>query len=307
MRRRNFLLGLGVLGAGSGSVTLAGATLSETVTPTVGFRINVEGGLEVSAGKAAGGHGHDTGNNSIDDTNDTIYNTTSSAGDSTFTNTLDGAVDNYRVIADQEINGDFDLGVAIPYETPGGKGIKDVAGAVKNDEGHSALTTTLFNVMTIKNNTSSSQDVVISYYDGNEANPSFSFSNQDNHGYNTDSDLVNETSTGSYSAGGGPVDPAFLSVDEVAHLIGFYDGSNGDKVSPEGEAVDDGTDSNKQSIPNNVTIASGAETTIDMKIKLTEANAEKIVAYIENKQYDIFSRNAGQDDTIFIEDLYIGV
>jgi hypothetical protein len=299
---------LGILGAGSGSVTLAGATLSETVTPTVGFRINVEGGLEVSAGKAAGGHGHDTGNNSIDTTNDTIYNTTASAGDSTFDSTLDGAVDNYRVIADQEINGDFDLGVAIPYETPGGKGIKDVAGPVDNAEGHSDVTTTLYNVMTIKNNTASSQDVVISYYNGNAASPSLDFTDTSLHGYNTDSDLVNETSTGgSYSAGSGPVDPAFLSVDEVAHLIGFYDGSNGNKISPEGEAVDDGTDSNKQSIPNTVTIASGAETTIDMEIKLTEANAEKIVAYIENKQYDIFSRNAGQDDTIFIEDLYIGV
>jgi hypothetical protein len=299
---------LGILGAGSGSVTLAGATLSETVTPTVGFRINVEGGLEVSAGKAAGGHGHDTGNNSIDTTNDTIYNTTASAGDSTFASTLDGAVDNYRVIADQEINSDFDLGVAIPYETSNSRGIKDVAGAVDNNDTNSDVTTTLYNVMTIKNNTASSQDVVISYYDGNSASPNVDFTDQSLHGYNTDSDLVNETSTGgSYTAGSGPVDPAFLSVDEVAHLIGFYDGSNGNKISPEGEAVDDEIDSNKQSIPNTVTIASGAETTIDMEIKLTEANAEKIVAYIENKQYDIFSRNAGQDDTIFIEDLYIGV
>jgi hypothetical protein len=301
MRRRNFVLGLGVLGAGSGSVALAGATLSETVTPTVGFRINVEGGLEVSAGTAAGGHGHDTGNNSIDATNEIIYNTTASAGDSTFDSTLDGA-------ADQEINGDFDLGVAIPYETPNGNGIKDVAGAVDSDDSNSDVTTTLYNVMTIKNNTASSQDVVISYYDGDTGTPSLDFTDQSLHGYNTDSDLVNETSTGgSYSAGDGGLDPAFLSVDEVAHLIGFYDGSSGSKISPEGEAVDDGSDSNKQNIPNAVTIASGAETTIDMQIKLTEENAEKIVAYIENKQYDIFSRNAGQDDTIFIEDLYIGV
>jgi hypothetical protein len=160
--------------------------------------------------------------------------------------------------------------------------------------------------MTIKNNTASSQDVVISYYDGNTASPSLDFSDQSKHGYNTDSDLVNKTSTGGgYSAGDGPVDPAFLSVDEVAYLIGFFE--DGNLISPTGESVDDGNPADSQGIANSATIASGAETTIDMKIRLQEKNAEKIVAYIENKQYDIFSRNAGQDDTIFIEDLYIGV
>lgn len=43
MKRRNLMIGLGVLGTGAGAASLTGATLSDTVSPSANFQVSVEG------------------------------------------------------------------------------------------------------------------------------------------------------------------------------------------------------------------------------------------------------------------------
>ena len=111
------MLGLGVLATGSGAAALTGATLSNTVSPTADFRVNVEGGLVVEKGASfpasdgsttvSSGFGGTPDNSDVE-----FINSTNS--DSTVFNDLDGKT-SFAAVADDEQNGALNIGIAIPF------------------------------------------------------------------------------------------------------------------------------------------------------------------------------------------------
>lgn len=227
MQRRKFTFGLGVLATGSAAASLTGATLSNTVSPTADFRVNVDGGLVVEKGASFPASDGSTTINSFggspDNSDVEFINSTNS--DSTVFNDLDGKT-SFAAVADDEQNGALHIGIAIPFGN-----IPDTNGSAKSFE--------FPELLRVRNNSSESKNLAVAFGDGitgtNGTDAGASTTSADN-GFaeETEGNLTNPA----VSATGSDSNPTQLSYDEVAEMFQFTTGGNvAAAISPPGSST----------------------------------------------------------------------
>lgn len=114
MKRRNLMIGLGVLGTGAGAVSLTGATLSDTVSPSADFQVNVEGeDLVIKRSESSNFDGStiDTSGDSDIPDGRLVYEDEIVEGSELDDNT------DFSAAADTAVNNNLEFGVLIPFES----------------------------------------------------------------------------------------------------------------------------------------------------------------------------------------------
>ena len=262
------MIGLGVVTIGSATTALTGATLSNTVSPTADFRVNVEG--ELLAEK--GGNFPDSGTSSdvpVGDSTVTYY--TSDSTDSTVFNELDGE-GGLAAVADEESNDALHIGLALPYS--------EISGA---------STPVKFNFpdfIQLVNNTSSDYEAAFGWdSDGG----SIDDTSDDQHGFETDP----ATGSAAVSETGGSEQ---LSFNEVAYMFGFED-TNDNRISPEGAESQGNSIS---SAPNSVAVAAGTTERIDLTIEITSSMQSTIDSFVSSNNLQTSGNPMSLVDAIYI-------
>ena len=268
MKRRNLMIGLGILATGSGAATLSGAALSNTVSPTADFRINVEGGLVVRAGS----NFPDSINSSETGvgTDNAEYILSEDTTDAAVFESLDDKT-SVTAVADTEQNGDLNIGLAFPFS---------------EIEGGSSATFNYPNLLEVENNSNSPVDVAVAYQ--NEDSSSISDTTDSGHGFETGigSPAVSETGNGTDK----------LSFDQVANMFQFDSG--GTAVSPAG---DDSQSNSNQSIPGSVSVdANGGTTQLSLTVDVSSNMAGIIDSYVSNQNLTTNGGNIPLVDAIWV-------
>ena len=250
MKRRNLMIGLGILATGSGAATLSGAALSNTVSPTADFRINVEGGLVVRAGSSF-----------PDTTNTTDSNVGPDDADYILSNSFDSSVfdelndkTSVAAVADSEENEELHIGLAFPYSSI---------------ENSTSASFEFPDLLEVQNNNNAPVDVAVAYQDGDSS--SISDTTDSAHGFETNigTPAVSETGNGSDQ----------LSFDQVASMFQFTDGQ-GNTISPTG--ADDQTNSN-QAVTQGLTVSgTGAVGQLSLTVDVSSTMAGIIDQYVND-------------------------
>ena len=266
MRRRNLMIGLGVLATGSGATALTGATLSNTVSPTADFRVNVDPeGLVVERNSTQTFDG-----SVIDTTGSDIPTDTLEYHDSADTS-LDDFTD-FAAVANDGVNGDLEFGVLVPFDQI----------PTSSD---SQVSFKFPDLLQVTNSDGSDQNVVIRYDDATDG------SNASTFGYVTedDSDL---DSDGSFVSADGT--NAALSFDEVASIFSFevagtLDGNSvTSTISPKGA----NTAGNSNQLPEvAASIDAGGTTNISVNVNISPEIGQKIVDEVDAQN---LGSNGGQ-------------
>ena len=291
MQRRKFTFGLGVLATGSAAASLTGATLSNTVSPTADFRVNVDGGLVVEKGASfpasdgsttvSSGFGGTPDNSDVE-----FINSTNS--DSTVFNDLDGKT-SFAAVADDEQNGALHIGIAIPFGN-----IPDTNGSAKSFE--------FPELLRVRNNSSESKNLAVAFGDGitgtNGTDADASTTSADN-GFaeETEGNLTNPA----VSATGSDSNPTQLSYDEVAEMFQFTTGGDvAAAISPPGSSTP-GNTNQKEARSFNFTNDPG---TIDLhlNVEISTATGQKIHDYVSEESLGIDGGHFALIDQIFVGD-----
>ena len=263
------MIGLGVVTIGSATTALTGATLSNTVSPTADFRINVEGGLVVRAGS----NFPDTvGNtNSGIGTDDAEYIYSSNPSTNTVFDELDDKT-SVTAVADSKVNGALNVGLAFPYS---------------EIEGGSSATFDYPNLLEVENNSNSPVDVAVAYQDAD--NPSIETPDDiDSHGFESVDPTypVSETGDGDDQ----------LSFDQVANMFQFDSG--GTAVSPAGA---DSQSNSNQSTPGSVSVdANGGTTQLSLTVDVSSNMAGIIDSYVSDQNLTTDGGNVPLVDAIWV-------
>ncbi len=269
MKRRNLMIGLGILATGSGAATLSGAALSNTVSPTADFRINVEGGLVVRAGS----NFPDSINSSETGvgTDNAEYILSEDTTDAAVFESLDDKT-SVTAVADTEQNGDLNIGLAFPFS---------------EIEGGSSATFNYPNLLEVENNSNSPVDVAVAYQDAD--NPSIETPDDiDSHGFESVDPTypISETGDGDDQ----------LSFDQVANMFQFDSG--GTAVSPAGA---DSQSNSNQSIPGSVSVdANGGTTQLSLTVDVNSNMAGIIDSYVSNQNLTTDGGNVPLVDAIWV-------
>ena len=297
MRRRNLMIGLGVLATGSGATALTGATLSNTVSPTADFRVNVDAAdLVVKRGQ-----------NFSDGSDETISTDTGDiTGDITYVD--DGASTGlngktaFTAAANTDTNGSLDFGILIPFDdipTSGGPGLATTS--TSGDQSY-----TFPGLLQVDNlDTSDVKHVVMQYAESIDTSTSTGAAGSTN-GYVTSASDGAVDGTAEFNAPlvGENVDGGNdLSFDEVAHMFQFSvedseDSNTAKRVSPPGDAS---TAGNGNQLPaNSFTIAADSSTSIDLTVNFTEALGDDIAGFVARENLDADGGTVRLLDTIFV-------
>jgi hypothetical protein len=283
------MIGLGVLATGSGAAALTGATLSNTVSPTADFRVNVEGGLVVEKGgsfpPSDGSSDVSSGfGGSADNSNVKFIN--SSNSDSQVFGDLDGET-SFAAVADDEQNGALNIGIAIPFGN-----IPDTDGSNKSFE--------FPDLLKITNNAPENTDVAVAFGDDitgtNGSDASASTTDTEN-GFDETADgglsnpAVSETGNGS--------SPTQLSYDEVAEMFQFTtDGTAANAISPPGASGGSNTNQNEAA---SVTVNSnGGTQAVHLNVEISTATGQKIHDYVSEESLDTNGGHFSLVDQIFV-------
>lgn len=266
MRRRNLMIGLGVLATGSGATALTGATLSNTVSPTADFRVNVDPeGLVVEK-------------NSTQSFDGTVVGTAGSGfvpAGLAYHDSADTSLDDFTdfaAVANDGVNGDLEFGVLVPFDQI----------PTSSD---SQVSFKFPDLLQVTNSDGSDQNVVIRYDDATDG------SNASTFGYVTedDSDL---DSDGSFVSADGT--DAALSFDEVASIFSFevagtLDGNSvTSTISPKGA----NTAGNSNQLPEvAASIDAGGTTNISVNVNISPEIGQKIVDEVDAQN---LGSNGGQ-------------
>ena len=290
MRRRNLMIGLGVLATGSGAAALTGATLSNTVSPSADFRVNVDTpDLEVVRGPAFGNSDQTVtitdNQNVVDDATATYFDggspeESSGAGASSALDNADG----FAAAATTGTNGDLNFGITIPFDKIPAIGPETSVGQ--------EVEFVFPNLLQINNRGFFTGDVIgdgnnptgvgIRYDsgDGNSANTASS-----ENGYVTvDSTAIDGDGSTVTEDGSGDS----LSFDNVASIFNFIartDGDNGDindtKISSAGGTSTDAGNSN-QKPTSGLEIPNDTGMPIDLHVSITPTLGDDLVETFKN-------------------------
>ncbi len=267
MRRRNLMIGLGVLATGSGATALTGATLSNTVSPTADFRVNVDPeGLVVEK-------------NSTQSFDGTVVGTAGSGfvpAGLAYHDSADTSLDDFTdfaAVANDGVNGDLEFGVLVPFDQI----------PTSSD---SQVSFKFPDLLQVTNSDGSDQNVVIRYDDATDG------SNASTFGYVTedDSDL---DSDGSFVSADGT--DAALSFDEVASIFSFSvtgtfnsQSDISSTISPAGA----NTAGNSNQLPEvAASIDAGGTTNISVNVNISPEIGQKIVDEVDAQN---LGSNGGQ-------------
>ena len=264
MRRRNLMIGLGVLATGSGATALTGATLSNTVSPAADFRVNVDPqGLVVERNSTQpfDGSSIDTtgANNDIPD-GSLVYEDKAQTS-------LDDLSD-FAAVANKKVNGGLEFGVLVPFdEIP-------TTGNGKGD-----VTYEFPNLLQVTNNDGTEQQVVIRYDNktGGTIADEFGYVTSDEDDLDSDGSFVSSDGSG-----------AALSYDQVAKIFNFsvdssVDPANDGHISPLG--ADESSSSNQD--PEKAAKIGSSETTgLSVEVEFTESLGDLIKNEVENQNLD---------------------
>jgi hypothetical protein len=257
------MIGLGVLATGSGATALTGATLSNTVSPTADFRVNVDPeGLVVERNSTQTFDG-----SVIDTSGSNIPSDTLEYHDSADTS-LDDFTD-FAAVANDGVNGELEFGVLVPFDQipTDSNGIGDVEFEFPN-------------LLQVTNSDGSEQNVVIRYDNASGGSIADTF------GYVTD-DADDINGDGSFVSADGS--DAALSFDQVAKIFSFsVPGSPGGSISPVGA---DANTSINQDPANAASIGSGETTNISVKVDITTAIGNLIATEVDDQN---LGSNGGQ-------------
>lgn len=281
------MIGLGVLATGSGATALTGATLSNTVSPTADFRVNVDANDLVVRRGANFGSGDQTvssGLADIPDTSITYVDDVASAG-------LDGKT-TFTAAANGATNGSLNFGVLMPFDA-----IPTSTNATSTNATN--VEYTFPDLLEIENTTGTGKDIVIQYAESitNEAA-------QDPNGYVTDpgNEAVDGTSTFGAAlvseSGGGERE---LSFDEVANIFDFKvtNTSSGtlQRISPTGST----SPGNTAQIPfRAVHIGANSTESVSLSIDLDQTAGDKIADFVTNESLDTNGGTIQMIDSVFV-------
>lgn len=266
MRRRNLMIGLGVLATGSGATALTGATLSNTVSPTADFRVNVDPeGLVVEK-------------NSTQSFDGTVVGTAGSGfvpAGLAYHDSADTSLDDFTdfaAVANDGVNGDLEFGVLVPFDQI----------PTSSD---SQVSFKFPDLLQVTNSDGSDQNVVIRYDDATDG------SNASTFGYVTE-DESDLDSDGSFVSADGT--NAALSFDEVASIFSFevagtLDGNSvTSTISPKGA----NTAGNSNQLPEvAASIDAGGTTNISVNVNISPEIGQKIVDEVDAQN---LGSNGGQ-------------
>ena len=278
------MIGLGVLATGSGAAALTGATLSNTVSPTADFRVNVEApGLTVKRGRAR-----------YDGTAETQSGTD---GDGTYINgAASTALDSettLSVASNDSTNGELDFGVLVPFDE------------IPDSNGRTSQTDASFDVsfpqaIALENQSGGPLTVGIQY--GDTLNGSGGVDTSGTVGYADSADRIGRAGTEVteefISADGGP---AALSFDEVASMFDFLVPTDNDllsEISPLGDKENRGNETQE---PNSgVSIGNTESVDITFKLTINQTIGTKIADFVERNTLDENGGTFALIDEIFV-------
>ena len=278
------MIGLGVLATGSGATALTGATLSNTVSPTADFRVNVEApGLTVKRGRA-NYDGTATTQSGTDGDGKYIDGAASTALDSETT---------LSVASNDSTNGELDFGVLVPFDD------------IPDSNGRTSQTNTSFNAsfpqaIALENQSGGQLTVGIQY--GDTLNGSGGVDTSGTVGYADSADRIGRAGTDVtedfISADGGP---AALSFDEVASIFDFSvsDGTVGHEISPVGDNANRGNVN--QESGSGVIIEDTESVDIEFGLSISETIGTKIADFVERNTLD---ENGGA--FALIDEIFVG-
>jgi len=270
------MIGLGVLATGSGAAALTGATLSNTVSPTADFRVNVDPqGLVVERNSTQNFDGSVIDTSGSDIPADTL----------TYNNAADASLDeftDFAAIANEGVNGNLEFGVLVPFD--------QIPTSTE-----SQVSFKFPSLLQVTNSDGSDQNVVIRYDDATDGNNASTF------GYVTedDSDL---DSDGSFVSADG-TDTA-LSFDEVANTFSFsvtgtFNGTAGTSstISPAGANTASNDNQNPEVA---ASIDGGGTTDLSLNVNISPEIGQKIIDEVDAQN---LGSNGGQIrllDQIFV-------
>ena len=260
------MIGLGVLATGSGAAALTGATLSNTVSPTADFRVNVDPeGLVVEK-------------NSTQSFDGTVVGTAGSGfvpAGLAYHDSADTSLDDFTdfaAVANDGVNGDLEFGVLVPFDQI----------PTSSD---SQVSFKFPDLLQVTNSDGSDQNVVIRYDDATDG------SNASTFGYVTE-DESDLDSDGSFVSADGT--NAALSFDEVASIFSFevagtLDGNSvTSTISPKGA----NTAGNSNQLPEvAASIDAGGTTNISVNVNISPEIGQKIVDEVDAQN---LGSNGGQ-------------
>ena len=264
MQRRKLMIGLGVLATGSGAAALTGATLSNTVSPTADFRVNVQGdNLVIERNGTHPFDGSTVSTSGSDISSTLVYENEDGSA-------LDDNAD-FAAAANQQANGNLKFGVLVPYDKIPTSDSKTSTSGIK--------TYRFPDLLQVTNNSGSEADIVVRYDDQTGGGPA------NNNGYVT-SDSNDLAGDGTFvSASGSGTE---LSYDEVASIfeISAQDSGNSSawtRISPTGAWNDT---SNNQDPDAAATLGDGDKTSLAVTVNLDNDFGNKIANEVEAQQLD---------------------
>lgn len=293
------MIGLGVLATGSGATALTGATLSNTVSPTADFRVNVDtADLIVKRGPnfGSGDQSVSTGVGDNPDGSATYVDGPASTG-------LDGKTA-FTAAANTETNSSLDFGALIPFDA-----IPTSASAAVQTSASGSKEYRFPNILQIDNkDTTAGKNVVLQYANS----VSSTGAAQSPIGYVTAGadeavDGTADFTSALVSAAGGT---SQLSYDEVAYTYGFeFDDTNSgqQRISPNGAygtVVDTGNDFQQpktaMSLPSATDSTTPSSAALDFVVRLNETTGDKIASFVSTEGLDANGGTIRLVDTIYV-------
>lgn len=286
MKRRNLVIGLGAMTIGSAATALTGASVSNAVSPSADFRVNVgEPGLEVVRGP-----GFDSTTNDIgqlaDGSHTTANNYTANyikddSGEGVTTLLADE--NGFAAAANDSVNGNLEFGVSIPLDAI------PTFGAGRDTSVEEGVVYVFPDLLQINNtgfepsgNVNNAKAVGIRYDAGNGDSADTTdngFVTSGNNALNGDGNLVSPTG-----------DSTPFSFDQAAALFGFYTeyaDDNGDtslaKISSLGGTSSDANSNQKPA--NGIRIENNKGIGVDLHVSINSSFGVKL--------YDDITDNVG--------------
>jgi len=283
------MIGLGVLATGSGAAALTGATLSNTVSPSADFRVNVDTS-EVVVRRGSNFGDSDTTVSSglvdIPDTSITYVSDVASSG-------LSGKT-TFTAAANDATNGSLNFGVLIPFN------------AIPTSDGSTNVSETkeyVFpDLLEVENAADTGKDMIIQYAesitDGAAQEPNGYLTDPGNEAVDGtdafDTALVSENGDSGTSS-------AQLSFDEVANIFQFKVVNTFDDslqiVSPNGS----NTPGNSNQLPRNgFHIPATSTESVSISINITTTLGDKINNFVEAQSLNTDGGTMQIVDSIYV-------
>jgi hypothetical protein len=284
------MIGLGVLATGSGAAALTGATLSNTVSPTADFRVNVDTSeLVVRRGSNFGDSDTtvSTGLADIPDTSIAYVSDVASSG-------LNGKT-TFTAAANDATNGSLNFGVLIPFD------------AIPTSDGSTSVSETkeyVFpDLLEVENAADTGKDIIIQYAESISGGAA-----QEPNGYLTDPGNEAVDGTDTFSAalvsenGDSGGSSAQVSFDEVANMFQFKVVNDFNDslqiVSPFGASS---TPGNENQLPRNgFHIPATSTESVSLSLNINTDIGDKINRFVQNQSLNTDGGTIQMVDSIFV-------